>query len=278
MPLVISRNLILSSVQTLPAYSPVVGWHNLVTAENVTAETEDASYPAVNLATNRTPERWQADDTSEQRIIVDLSNYVGEVDYIAVARHNFGSAQIAVTVQGYTEMGESPVEPVWFDLCQEVMLANDQAVIFRFDPQGLVGISLLLKTGSEVARAAVLYVGKLLILPPHIQPDFTPLPQGRVVDYTVDVTESGEYLGNLVLGRTLESSVTLPYLDPDWYDDEMDPFIEASATTPFFFSWDPLNHPMQTGFAWIKPGSNPQPRIHDVVGYKSITLDMAGIV
>lgn len=253
-----------------------MGWHNVVTSQNVTAGTEEQFFPAVNLATNRTPERWQATDTSEQRIIVE-PDYIGDLDYIAVARHNFGSAQIAVTVQGYTEVDELSGQPAWFGLVQETMLANDQAVIFRFEPQPLVGVSLLLRTGTAPARAAVLYLGKLLILEPYIQLDFTPLPLGLVADYTADVTETGEYLGNLVLSRRLESTLQLQYLSAEWYRAEMDPFVKATATDPFFFAWDPLNYPLESGFAWIKPGSDPRPAIHLHDGRLSITLEMAGI-
>lgn len=272
--LVISNSLVLSEATEAPPWSPVVGWHNLVTADNVEADTEENSYPATNLATVLTVERWQASTTAEQRIIV-TPEFLGEIDYIAVARHNFGSAQISVSVEVYTELDEG--SPVWVEVVQQVLLADDSPVLFRFDPQAVVGVCLRLRTGDAVARAAVLYVGKLLILKPTIQTDFTPLNYGRVTDVVNDTTENGEFLGRTVLSETLESSVRLMYLDPQWYRAEMAPFVASTSRRPFFFAWDPLNYPREIGFAWIKAGSNPRPSIYENVGLMSIELSMGGL-
>lgn len=271
--LVISPNLVLSAAQEFPPWSPIVGWHNLVTSTNVDAGNEDPLNPASNLATHLTAELWKAADTSEQRIVV-TPEYMGDIDYIAVARHNFGSARIAVSVEVYTETDEGG--PNWVEVVPDVLLGNNAPVIFRFELQPVVGVCLRLRTGIAPGSAAVLYVGKLLVLPDHIQTDFTPLPYGRVLETANDLTESGEYLGPIVLGKKLESSVSLPYLDPDWYREEMDPFIR-SFPAPFFIAWDPLHYPREVGYAWVKPNSNPQPKIHHVSGTMSIDLDMFGL-
>lgn len=272
--LVVSQNLVFSEVQDFPPWAPVVGWHNVVTAANVATDTEDPNYPAVNLATNRTPEQWRGTNTTEQRIVV-TPDYIGEIDYVAVARHNFGTAQISVSVEVYTEVDE--FGPVWVEVHEGIMPADNGALVLRFVPQAVVGISLLLRTGNAPPRASVLFVGKLLVLPATIQTEFTPLTYGRVIDGATNVTENGDYLGRLIHSEMLESSCSLLYLDPVWYREAMDPFIKASSLVPFFFAWDPLHWPREVGFAWIKEGSNPQPRIYENVGLMSITLEMGGI-
>jgi hypothetical protein len=275
MSLVVADSVALTHDTLFPAWSPVVGWHNLVTADNVTAGTENSDYPAVNLATNRTFERWQALDTSEQRLVV-TPNYMGDVDYIAVARHNFGTAHIEVSVEVYTELDVLGL-PDWQEVVSSVMPADNKPLIFRFAPQGLLGICLRLRSGDAPPRAAVLYTGKLLILPSTLQTDFTPLNLGRVITLASNENDVGDYLGRTVLSQTLESTVRLMYLDPQWYRESMDPFVAASAITPFFFAWNPLEHPEEAGFAWIRAESNPQPRIYENVGLMSIELEMEGI-
>jgi hypothetical protein len=270
--LIISDSLVLTD-GFLPPWSPLVGWHNLVTAANIEAGNSNPLYPISNLATTRTVERWQAANTTAQRIIV-TPDYLGMVDYVAVQRHNFGSAKISFSVEVYREVDGGG--PVWVEVASEQFAADDRTIIVRFAPQSVSGVALRLRSGTAPARAAILYVGKLLILEPNIEPDFTPLPYGRVTDYENDITENGDFLGRVVFSETLESTVSLPYLDPDWYREEMDAFIATCATTPFFFAWDPLHYPKEIGFAWIKKGSNPQPKIHDVSGVVSIQLEMGG--
>ncbi len=277
MSFIVSGSVALSAVGEFPAWSPVIGWHNLVTAANVSTGNADVNFPTVNLATDNTAERWQASSADDQRIVVDLSDYVGDIDYIAVARHNFGSVKAELSVEVYTDLDVNGL-PDWQEVIAPVIPANNSPKLFRIAPQAVLGICIRIQNAIGVPRAAILYAGKLLILKPTIQTDFTPLNLGRRRETVTDRNEVGDFLGRMVLSEGLESSVSLLYLDPAWYRQYMDPFVAAAATTPFFFAWDPLGYPDEVGFAWIRPGSHPQPSIYENVGLMSITLDMSGIM
>src|SRR4051812_19814076 len=99
MGIVISNNFVLTQPDSrfpVTLDHPLIGWHNLVTATNIVADTSATNYPASNLANPATHLEWRANDTTEQYLTI-TTGYVDEIDYLAVARHNFGSEQITVS-------------------------------------------------------------------------------------------------------------------------------------------------------------------------------------
>lgn len=255
MPVIISNDFVLT--QPNPDYSvtldhPVIGWHNIVSASSIIADTSEANYPASNLANPATNLEWRASDTTEQYLTL-TTGFVDEIDYLAIAKHNFGSAQIAVSVEGY-------IGGVWTEIVEEHLLASDAPVLFRFTSQSLSEIRLRMQSGNSAARAAVFYVGTLLTLQRKIYIGHTPMPHARKTDVSNGRSESGNFLGRIVLGSWRETTVPLSLISPDWYREYMDEFLDAARTTPFFFAWRPQTYPMEVGFGWLIEDPMPAPQ------------------
>src|SRR5690606_2128225 len=89
--------------------NPRLGWRNLVTPENIEASSNAAGLPALNLANPTTFELWRAASAGTATLTVTFSGFEA-VDYVGIARHNFGSAGVGYTLQG-TENGTD-----WADL------------------------------------------------------------------------------------------------------------------------------------------------------------------
>src|SRR3990167_3337657 len=187
MSVVASSNLVVSPQGIgLTADHPIVGWHNIVTTANLAASSEDSGYPATNLGNPATHLRWRAASASpqgEQEITV-TTGYVDEIDYLAVARHNFSSNANAVRV-GYYQDG-SPDE--WVDLVGETMLPDDGPALFRFNPQSLETIVLRIAAGSDTPEIGALYVGKLIVLPRTLWQRMTPPPMARASTVVAEQT------------------------------------------------------------------------------------------
>lgn len=269
--LVISSSLVLAATSGDQSNNPVIGWHNLVATDNLTAGTEADGYPVTNLANPITAPgaRWKANDTTPQAVSVAIDT-IEPVDYIAIARHNLGSAGIPVTVEGSVNDGAD-----WFELVGETLLADDAPVIFRYEAQSLTNIRLALGTGSAPAEIAVMYVGKLLVLQRRIYVGHVPIVFGRSASIVNGRSESGEFLGRIVTSEQLSTGVNLQNITPGWYRAEMDPFIVASKAAPFFFAWRPADYPLEVGFAWMT--NDPQPQNQRANGMMQIQLEMAGI-
>lgn len=276
--IVISSSLVLSPAADNPLGTPIFGWHNLVTPGSVAATSEDASFPATNVANPSTALRWQADapgsPPADEYLTVSIG-HVDPIDYLAVAVHNFGSGQIPVSVEGVTQLVGSPPELDWTELVSEQMLASDDPVVFRFTPQSLLAIRLRMQPGIETPTAAVLYVGKLLVAERGTHQDYTPINQARMTEVMDGRSESGHFLGRVVLSEKRQSPFALRYLRDAWYRTEFDPFLKMAQTTPFFFAHKPLEFPGDVGYVTLT--NDPQPVRHFDTGTRAVELQMVGV-
>lgn len=252
MSLVISSALVLADVADgLSLDHPVIGWHNVVASSSIVADTEQANYPASNLANPATHLEWRAQGTTEQHLTI-ATNYVGAIDYVAVARHNFSSAQIPVSVEGY-------IGGAWTEIVEEVILPDDGPALFRFEAQPLAQVRIRLQSGSDAARAAVVYVGKLLVIERRVYAGHMAIPDGIKVSVANGRSESGNFLGRIILGQWRETSIPLSLISPAWFRTYMRPFLSGGRDRPFFFAWRPETYPREVGYGWLTEDPAPTP-------------------
>lgn len=270
--IIISPSLVLSPTGAAPnADSPIVGWRNDLDIGSIVADSEQAGYPASNLGNPSTAEVWRSDTDAEQYITASVDNPDG-VDYLAVARHNFGSAQIAVSVEGRAVVGVGS----WVELTAPQLLANDRVVLFRFEEQFLAEIRLRMQAGDAEPYAAVIYVGKLLVLQRNIYVGHKPLSYNLSSRVTNGRSESGQFLGRIVTGQSSESSLDLQNITPAFFREEMVPWIEAAVDDPWFFAWRPGSYPAEVGFAYST--GDAQVTNQRSNGFMQVSLSMGGVL
>lgn len=114
-------------------------------------------------------------------------------------------------------------------------------------------------TYDALPRAAVIYCGKSLVLERRIYVGHTPLTDGRQSQIISNRSESGNFLGRVVLGQTRASKIPLSLISPDWFRANMRPFLAAAVEVPFFFAWRPQSYPLEVGFAWLVEDPEPAP-------------------
>lgn len=265
--IVISSAVVLSAPDPVTLDAPVIGWKNVLTPAGIVADSALSDFPATNLANPATHQEWRAATAVEQYLTV-TTNEVDPIDYVGIARHNFASAEIAVSIEGY-------IGGVWVEIVEEVMLPDDGPALFRFSPQSLSQIRIRMQAGLVPPRAAVVYVGKLLIMERRIYVGHTPLPHGRRASVANNRSESGNFLGRIVLGAWRESVVPLSLISPDWYRANLDTFLRSGRDDPFFFAWRPETYPRETGYAWLL--DDPMPAPAGPSNLISLDLKLAGI-
>lgn len=268
MSIVYSQSLLLSP-GGIDLNAGIVGWKSLVTFTTIEADSEDGSFPAINMANPATTYRWQSLSTTTQYVYVDVP--ADEmVDYVGIARHNLGSDQVRVTTQAL--IGGS-----WIDQTTPMVPSNDAPLILRFSAVMADRFRIKLEPlGGVAPTIAVLYLGKLLVFQRRTYVGHTPLPYGREIDFTNNVAESGDFQGRVELRKRLQTDVSLQNLTPGWYREYMDPFIELGRSRPFFFAWRPQSYPKEVGYAWIK--NNPKPVNQRANGMMQISLSLGGLV
>jgi len=269
MTIVISSSVVLTDAFGADANSPVFLVHTIVTIGNVVASGEDEDHPATNVANPGTFNYWLADDVDDHTLTV-TTGYVDDLDGVGVAGHNFGTAAIAVKVQGqYEDAG------AWSDLTTDFIPADDRPIIFRFDPQSLYGIRLVMAEGTAIPRAAVLYVGKLMVMPRRTYVGHEPINYSSEIEATNGLSESGQFLGRIVTGERFGTSFPFDNLPPAWLRTFLVPFLARAKQEPFFFAWRPATYPRETGYGWLT--GRAVPRNSKSNGFMAIDLPIGGL-
>jgi hypothetical protein len=273
--LVITTAIVLSAAETAyPAGTPRILWENIVTSSNIAADSEAVGYPASNLANPATHLEWRAAAAGD----VEITITVGVVDNqsaVGIARHNFGSAAIAVEVGYYDEMA------AWVSLAGPQIPADDEPLLFQWTAQSLSEIVIKLVEGDEAARAAVVYAGQMLIMPRgvDVDADFLVPRFARKTEYAAPLSESGNYLGRIVTSQYIDGvSHTYSHLVSDFIREEIDPFIASvQAGDPFFYAMladDGVSY--DVAYAWFT--EDPKPLKSPVTGRYKLNFKMSGIV
>lgn len=267
--IVLGRNLVLvpgGSPAWLNADSPIVGWHNLIGPSTVSASSEEAAYPAINLANPATHLKWMATSSADQTLTLTPDSVVPEmIDYVAIVRHNLSTAQSTIKIQ---QDGE--------DLINPVILPADEATIFRLPETAFSEIEFIMEDNAAAPYVAVIYVGRLLYLQRRIYVGHTPIVYGRQVKVDNVRSESGNFLGRVVLSETFDTTINLSNLEPEWYREYMEPFVVASIERPFFFGWRPGTYPREVGFVYTTKTPRPVNQMSN--GFMQVQIPVAGLV
>lgn len=259
--------------------SPFFGYQNIIDTTNISASNEDVDYPAINIARDSTALYWKDDAGSPQSYtyVTVVTGTTEDIDYLAIAKHNFGTLQIPMAVEGL-EYGQDGSPNDWFELSSEIIVSDDGPVIFRFEAQTLQEIRLRLlpnETMAAPAQLSVMYVGKLLVMPVHVYVGHTPITMGRDIQVQSGFSENGNFLGRIILQEARSTSFDFQNLPPAWYRSYFDPFVIASETAPFFFAWRPNDYPYECGFGWF--ADIPKPVNQRANGMIQVGINLRGI-
>lgn len=268
--IVFSPALVIGASSTFPASHPMVGWRNQVTFENVTADSSAAGYPVTNLGNNSTANRWLSAIDTEQ--LVTVSDLEGMTDYVGIARHNLVGATISVEAIT-AEPGAD-----WEVVHPGLVPADIGAIVLWFERGFYIGVRVRILPAGIAPSMAVLFVGESLVLQRGIQPGFTPIVDGNENDLVTGWSQSGEHLGSILDGAMSTNSAAFKAVDSDWYRANMREFVRAgNAGEPFFFAWNPLNHPGEVGYCVFSSGKV-QPVINYAGGhYLDISIPMNAV-
>ena len=273
--IIVSNNVVLSDEALgINENNPLFGYHNLVTSSNITATSSSAGYSVTNLSNTNTANRWQAQTLAPQYLTVDTQLYTDPIDYIALAKHNFGSSGIAVSVEVATTLDLGSPSG-WAQVATPALLQDDSPLIIRFTPTICYGVRLKMDTGSMVAFASVMFVGRLLISQRRIYVGHVPITDGRLNRFVNGVSESANFLGRIKLGQLNQTSIELSHLTPLWVRTYLRPFIRATEEQPFFFAWRPGTYPSEVGFVW----HTDDPKVSNAMsnGMMQASMNIAGI-
>lgn len=263
----IAPSVILDATLAGSLACPVFLWDNLVTAAGITADEEDSDYPATNLANPQTVSLWKSGSTNDQDLTFTLT-LTEAIDSIGIARHNFGTGNVAVSIYGLTD------EPGAVEVLLGEFTPGDDSPIFAvFDADYYTTIRIALEPDAVEPQAAVIYIGKALVMPRSTPQSFMHLKDGLSRETLRGEAENGDFLGDVVVSERLRTDVEFRLLDGEWYREYMRPFVQSSD--PFFFAWSPTTLPDEAGYCKLE--SVPHGQVSQWGGQVDVSIPIIGL-
>ena len=267
--IVISSSLVLSESDVTLDH-PIVGWDNRLTTANIAATASHADYPVTNLANPATHLPWKGTGTGTQ-YLTHTTGGADPYDFVGIAKHNWGDAEISVSIEGDDGGG-------YDELVSAVVPGDNAPLLFRFSEVSLAGLRIKLAGASAVPSAAVVFMGKLLVLPRKIWQDHTPIVFGRKQKVISGRSESGNFLGGISTTSWNEGRIKTSLIEPADYREDIDAWMQAAVfgQQTFFFGWRPQTYPNDIGYCWAT--NDAQPRNSTGHGLTEFDMQIAGIV
>lgn len=269
MSVIVSSLFTLSGVDaSYNVNNPLICYDNIVTMSNVAASSENTDFPATNVANPATDLIWKGASAALITFTVSNDN-TDDIDYVGIVGHNFASAGIAVKLQ--IDVGAGYV-----DHTSAQIPADDGPILFRLPVMlNVVSARIHMAAGSAAPQMAVVYVGRSMILQRRIYVGHTPINMGRSVAVVNGISETGNYLGAVIVGEVRETQFDMQNLTPAWVRSTLDPFIAVCKSTPFFFAWRPSTYPDEVGYCWII--NDPRPENQRSNGMMMVSMNLRGI-
>jgi hypothetical protein len=255
-----------------PVGVPLIGYNNIVTAANISTTTATADFPASNLANSATHLKWQGDVNTGDEYIT-IAGGGSSINYIAIAKHNFNTVNTFLSV----EVSDTNSPGTWTPVISPQAVTDTHPIIFRF-PAATTQVRVRIQQAQEILpEAAVVYAGTLLVMQRSIKVDVdhVPITYGRRTDVVSGMSETGNFLGRIVIGEYRQSKADFSWFTPEFYRSSIDPFLIAAQSNPFFWAWSPSEYPLETGYAWLT--ADAEPFVNPVTRRIALTLNMRGI-
>lgn len=245
---------------------PAFLWRTVVTA--VTADEEDADFPASNLLNPQTSSLWKSGSTADQDLVFDLDP-TEPINAFGIARHNFGSGHVGVTVSGMT------AEPgAVFETLAELSPGDDSPIFGIVEGDYYVQLKISLEPDTVEPQAAVAYVGTALLMPRSTPAGFVLPKDGLERDMLSGVAENGDFLADIVRSERLATSIDFKLLEGAWYRESMREFVQS--TEPFFYAYSPTLLPDEMAFAKFN-GAVAKGQVNQFTGEVDVSIPIVGL-
>lgn len=154
---------------------------------------------------------------------------------------------------------------------------SDDPILFRWTAVPVASLLLSIRAAASAPQIAVIYAGELLVLERSITigRGHVPITYGRRTNMINGMSETGNFLGRIVLGEYRESKAEFEWFTPTFYRSKIDAFLDFAQEAPFFWVWNPEEYPAEVGYVWLT--NNAEPETDPVTRRVALTLDMRGI-
>lgn len=220
-------------------------------ASAITVSGETTNGPRDAILTPDTAEYWQP-PTLPAWILVDLG-IARSIDAVGLAGHDFGSRQTSITV----EVGGDPTFAS-SALFGYQLIPGDDGAILMMDSIRTGRYLRISLAGSVAPKLAVVYAGQALAMERMLASPYKPIDLARRTTLKRAVSRGGQYLGQTIRRNGVASSASFRNLSASFIRQSFDAFAKAARSKPYFFAWNPLSFPTESGYVWTIDDIVPQ--------------------
>ena len=264
----ISSSMVIGSFpEIFPLTHARIGYRNIVRTADVTVSGTSPETSFLSLQNDFTNEAWEADSLSST-VTIDAGS-AQRVDYTGIASHNLGSAGHVVSI-------EYSFDATNWVLVNEFTPVDDSPTMSLFSRISARYWRINISGGSEPAQIAILYFGEALAMQRPIYGGHGPITLNRSITKREAVTESGQFVGNVVVRRGVTATYSWNNLTAAWYRSDFDPFALHALSKPFFIAWRPEPYPQEVAFGMAV--DQPSPQNIGTRDLMSVSMQVRGLV
>lgn len=261
MAVIFSSDLVVAAESGIvqPLTHARIGYHNIVTEDNVIGSTEAAGFDASFAGRPDTYSEWRPVELPAT-ITVDAGRIV-EADYVAIGAHNLENIEVEIshsldgvtyTVESTTLTESNDALMFLFEKTEvrfvrvRLLVINEESLILDFENQ-VYEVGDFDQTGG--AFIGVLYIGETLEMQRPIYQGHSPATLSRQTELRPSRTEGGQWLGRTRIRDGYGTNFDWSNLRAAWYRENFDPFVEHARSLPFFIAWRPETYPKEVIYA-----------------------------
>lgn len=257
-----------------------IGYENIIRPETILEISTAEGYSAQALFNDFPNEKWSPGGGFPQLLVEDPlpgGPVFGRtpVGYIGIAGHNLGDINGELGIFGTDDL-------VTYDtLAFATNISSNDPIFLLFGPveYGAYAVQFTYGDGADTSipiEIGILKVGPVLEMQRPIYGGHNPITLNRSITKRETVTETGQFIGNVVVRRGLTTTFQWQNLSADWYRENFDPFAEHALTKPFFIAWRPLSFPNEVAFCMAT--DQPRPQNQGVRDLMSVSMQVRGLV
>jgi hypothetical protein len=154
--------------------------------------------------------------------------------------------------------------------------ADNKIIVFSFDPITDTKVRLSLDCNHHQPSIGIWHVSSRLTFPRFILSAFD--PDKHKINMENNVSRAGELLAMTRSSVLRTPLATFNKVPADWVTTYFNAFwdgcVNCASPRPFFFAWEPGNHPLEVYYVWIDAPEYDCP-YNDIT--RAINLQMTGL-
>ena len=215
-----------------------------------------------------TSQRWALAAGSNDWVLT-LSAAAG-VDMVMIAAHNLTGRTVTIST--------SPDLVTAYTLRATVTPTDNSAIAALFNDDGEPISARRIKVNIDEGdgfNIGVIRAGVALQMPQPFYAGHTPIRYNRMTEGEQQISETGQWLGRVVLRRSISSGYEWSHIKLAWYRENLEPFFQSLPQTPFGIVGNPEK--MTDDVAWGWSDSDPKAEIMGIKSYMQVGFSVSGL-